>query len=101
MADTQEMTLVTKKQQPVKEIIHQDIFHLQETIEHLHAWSELLHSLQTFFDQKELPLHKKKIIKDYHAYAQLFTIFHQDYQHILTTLDEQVDDLRARPKVRV
>ncbi|WP_258186462.1 hypothetical protein [Enterococcus sp. PF-2] len=64
--------LLSKNKQPIKAIIHQDIYTMNNTLSQLQSWTESLELLDKFFNDKQNPLNKKNILREYHANAQIF-----------------------------
>ena len=100
--DTEKRTeLVTTKNQPIKTISYQDLLLLSNTFDQIHSWVEMLSLINNFFTNSKAPLNKKKIIKEFHANSYLFATFYEDFLLRTTTLEKQIKDLKARPKVRI
>lgn len=93
--------LATIKNQPIKIISYQDLLFLNDTIDQIHSWIATLSLINNFFANSKNPLNKKKIIKEFHANSYLFATFYEDFLLRTTTLEKQIKDLKARPKVRI
>lgn len=91
--------VLTKTKQPVKSIAHQDIAKLKDTLEKLQSWLDTIAILNDFFDQTDGNVNKKQIIRKYHAYSKIFSIFQTDFIKQTQSLEKQIDTLRNRPKV--
>ncbi len=92
--------LLTKKNQPIKTITQQDINALEITLEQLQSWSSILEVLNKFFDCEKEPINKKNIIQKYHANAQIFKIFLNDFLQRTESLEKQLEKLKTREKVK-
>lgn len=90
---------LTTTKQPVKAIAHQDLFQLQETLEHLQSWEKPLDTLATFFTLTSSPLNKKQLIRDYHANSQIFQLFFRDFLKQSSALEKQLSELVRRKKI--
>jgi hypothetical protein len=102
MTEKQQKEIVlTKNNQPIKEICYQDMYLLNETFEQLDSWKEVLALLNYFFENRALPLNKKKIIKEFHSSSYVFNAFYQDFLTSTATLEKQIEELKTRPKVRI
>ncbi|MBP2100379.1 hypothetical protein [Enterococcus rivorum] len=93
--------LLTKNNQPIKEICYQDMYLLNDTFDQIQSWTETLSVLNNFFGNRTIPLNKKKIIKEFHANSYTFNAFYQDFLTSTATLEKQIEELKNRPKVRV
>lgn len=93
--------LLTKKNQPIKTITQQDINALEITLEQLQSWSSILEVLNKFFDCEKEPINKKNIIQKYHANAQIFKIFLNDFLQRTESLEKQLEKLKTREKVKI
>lgn len=92
--------LLTKNNQPIKAITQQDIYAAKETLEKLQSWTSALEILDKFFKHKEEPLNKKKVVKEYHASSQIFDVFFADFLTHTNILENQLEELRARERIR-
>lgn len=92
--------ITTKNNQPIKEISYQDMHHLNDTIDQIHSWKETLSLLNDFFENKGVPLNKKKIIREFHANSYVFAAFYEDFLVRTAALEKQVEVLKAKSKVR-
>lgn len=102
MTEKQQKEIVlTKNNQPIKEICYQDMYNLNEIFEQLDSWKEVLALLNHFFENRTLPLNKKKIIKEFHSSSYVFSAFYQDFLTTTATLEKQIEELKTRPKVRI
>ena len=93
--------LLTKKNQPIKTITQQDINALEITLEQLQSWTSTLEELNKFFDFEQETINKKNIIRKYHANAQIFKIFLNDFLQRTESLEKQLENLKRREKVRI
>ena len=93
--------LLTKKNQPIKIITQQDINALEITLEQLQSWTSTLEILNKFFDFEQETINKKKIIRKYHANAQIFKIFLNDFLQRTESLEKQLEKLKTREKVQI
>ncbi|MCB5953973.1 hypothetical protein [Enterococcus sp. CWB-B31] len=91
--------ILTKNKQPVKIISHQDIYLLSDTFEQLISWNEPLNLLENYFSDKDRPVNKQKLAKQYYAYSKLFNVFYTDFKHLLETMDKQISELRSKEKL--
>ncbi|WP_088838701.1 hypothetical protein [Listeria sp. ILCC792] len=96
-----ETKILTKKKQPIKAITHQDIYKMKDTLEQLQSWGNVLDLLDKFFSCKQVPLNKKKIILEYSANAQIFSLFFENFLKHMNTLEKQMDELRTKEKIHV
>ncbi|HDT8180728.1 hypothetical protein NG861_09410 [Enterococcus faecalis] len=87
---------ITKNNQPIKEITQQDIHELRDYLEQLASWQEPLKQIHTFFDNQEIPLNKKKIIREFHAQAKVFDVFYENFILSMGTLEEKVTNLEGK-----
>lgn len=58
---------LTKKNQPIKAVTHQEIYRLQECVQQLASWEEPLKVINMYFKSSDAPLNKKKLVAQYHA----------------------------------
>jgi hypothetical protein len=91
--------LVSKNNQPIKMINHQEIYSLFDMLEQLNSWQNALNLLNDFFSDKQRPVNKKKIASDYYACSQIFSSFHNDFSQTLPKIKKQVDELRYKEKI--
>ncbi|MGM0243860.1 hypothetical protein IGJ35_002583 [Enterococcus sp. AZ107] len=73
---------------------------LNETFDHLDSWKEVLTIVNNFFNNRGIPLNKKKIMKEFHSSSYIFNAFYQDFLTSTATLEEQIEDLKTRPKAK-
>ncbi|EHD3774267.1 hypothetical protein ACWH4J_00870 [Enterococcus faecalis] len=92
---------ITKNNQPIKEITQQDIHELRDYLEQLASWQEPLKQIHTFFDNQEIPLNKKKIIREFHAQAKVFDVFYENFILSMGTLEEKVTNLEGKEKMKM
>ncbi|MCA5014409.1 MULTISPECIES: hypothetical protein [unclassified Enterococcus] len=92
--------ITTKNDQPIKEISYQDMHHLNDTIDQINSWKETLSLLNDFFENKGVPLNKKRIIREFHANSYVFAAFYEDFLVRIAALEKQVEVLKAKSKVR-
>lgn len=90
----------TKNKQPIKAITHQEIYLLKSELEKLASWAEPLTVMKHYFDESSDSLNKKKLSGEYHAQAQLFHAFYNDFLFTIHTLEKKIDKLRSAKKVR-
>ena len=90
--------LLTKKNQPIKIITQQDINALEITLEQLQSWTSTLEILNKFLilNKKQLI---KKIIRKYHANAQIFKIFLNDFLQRTESLEKQLENLKEEKRL--
>lgn len=93
-------SLLTKKNHPIKTIVHQDIYALYDLLERLSSWNEPLTLLSDYFGEQERPLNKRKVVKQYYAYSKLFEAFYTDFQELSEMMEQQLSDLRRTEKLR-
>ncbi|HIY56618.1 MAG TPA: hypothetical protein H9829_00225 [Candidatus Tetragenococcus pullicola] len=93
--------LLTKNNQPIKEITQAEINDLQDHLEQLASWQEPLNQIQTYFQETSIPMNKKKLVKQYHAQASIFTAFNQDFAKSIEKLNKKLDALTQKEKVRL
>jgi|GEM_PF-553201 len=93
--------ILTKNNQPIKEICYQDMYLLNDTFDRLDSWKEVLAIINNFFNSRGIPLNKKKIMKEFHSSSYIFNAFYQDFLTGTATLEEQIEDLKTRPKVKI
>ncbi|MCA5014306.1 MULTISPECIES: hypothetical protein [unclassified Enterococcus] len=91
--------LVSKNNQPIKMINHQEIYSLFDMLEQLNSWQNALNLLNDFFSDKQRPVNKKKIASDYYACSQIFSSFHNDFSQTLPKIKKQIDELRHKEKI--
>ncbi|MDT2052333.1 hypothetical protein P7G42_08840 [Enterococcus faecalis] len=101
MEEQQKEIVMTKNNQPIKEITHQDMYLLNEVFDQLHSRKEVLAIINRFSDNRKIPLNKKKIMKEFHSSSYIFNAFYQDFLANTTTLEQQIEELKNRPKVRI
>lgn len=91
--------LVSKNNQPIKMINHQEIYSLFDMLEQLNSWQNALNLLNDFFSDKQRPVNKKKIASDYYACSQIFSSFYNDFSQTLPKIEKQLDELRQKEKI--
>ncbi|MEI5990476.1 hypothetical protein A5881_001969 [Enterococcus termitis] len=91
--------LVPRNNQPIKMINHQEIYSLFDMLEQLNSWQNALNLLDDFFSDKQRPVNKKKIARDYYACSQIFSSFHNDFSQTLPKIKKQIDELRQKEKI--
>ncbi|MBC1383030.1 hypothetical protein [Listeria innocua] len=63
MEKQQKEFVLTKNNQPIKEICYQDMYLLNDTFDQIYSWKEVLAILNNFFNNRGVvPLNKKKIL---------------------------------------
>lgn len=95
------MIIMTKNQQPIKAISYQDLYLIKETLEQLQSWTLVLELLNKFFDNRLLPLDKKKIIKEFHSLSRIYGIFIDDFSSCTNELENQINKLLIKEKIKV
>ncbi|ETC91996.1 hypothetical protein T481_09195 [Enterococcus faecalis PF3] len=94
--------VLTKNNQPIKEICYQDMYLLNDTFDQIYSWKEVLAILNNFFNNRGVvPLNKKKIMKEFHSSSYIFNAFYQDFLTSTATLERQIEDLKNRSKATV
>jgi hypothetical protein len=102
MIEQQKEIILTKNNQPIKEISYQDMYQLKETFDQISSWKEALTVVNNFFNNREIiPFNKKKIMKEFHANSYIFNTFYQDFLASTTILEKQIEELKSRPKAKV
>lgn len=102
MAEKQKKEIIlTKNNQPIKEICYQDMYLLNDTFDRLDSWKEVLAIINNFFNNRGIPLNKKKIMKEFHSSSYIFNAFYQDFLTSTATLEEQIEVLKTRPKAKI
>jgi hypothetical protein len=102
MAEEQKKEIIlTKNNQPIKEICYQDMYLLNDTFDQIQSWVKSLSVINDFFGNRGIPLNKKKIIREFHSCSYVFIAFYQDFLESTTTLEKQIEDLKTRPKAKV
>lgn len=102
MEKQQKEFVLTKNNQPIKEICYQDMYLLNDTFDQIYSWREVLAILNNFFNNRGVvPLNKKKIMKEFHSSSYIFNAFYQDFLTSTATLERQIEDLKNRPKATV
>ncbi|OTP10823.1 hypothetical protein A5844_000957 [Enterococcus sp. 10A9_DIV0425] len=96
----QEEVLLTKNNLPIKTITKQDIDDLKMYLEELTSWKQTLKLMNNFFDYDCLPLKKKKIIKEFHAQSKVFSIFYENFVFTTTVLEDKLEKLEKKEKVK-
>lgn len=96
---TKTLKLKNEKNQPIKNISHQDIYSLYDLLEQLNSWQGALTLLNDFFSDKQRPVNKKKIASDYYSCSQIFSAFHHDFSQLLPKIESQIKELRQKEKV--
>jgi predicted HD phosphohydrolase len=91
--------LVSKNNQPIKMIDHQEIYSLFDMLEQLNSWQNALNLLNDYFSDKQRPVNKKKIASNYYACSQIFSSFHNDFSQTLPKMKKQIDELRQKEKI--
>lgn len=91
--------LKTKNKQLVKEITQQDIHELNDLVEQLGSWMNVLEIMNDYFSENKMPLNKKEIARRYYASSQVYCAFHDDYLSIFKRLEENIVDLKGRRNV--
>ncbi len=87
----EEKKILTTKNQPIKTITQQDINALEVTLEQLQSWTSTLRVSNEFFDFEKETINKKNIIRKYHANAQIFKIFLNDFLQQTDSLEKQLE----------
>jgi hypothetical protein len=93
--------LTTNNNQPIKQVSYQDMYAMKDTLEQLESWTDILMLVDKHFANRELPLDKKKIVKEYYSISQIFGTFMNDYSTCIDRLDTQLDQLMKKAKVRI
>lgn len=96
-----EIVLKTKNNQPIKAISYQELYLMKDTLEQLQSWTAVLELLDEFFANKQIPLDKKKIIKEFHSLSLIYGKFMDDFSICTDDLENQVEKLMAKEKVKV
>ncbi|WP_461732459.1 hypothetical protein [Enterococcus sp. LJL128] len=91
---------ITKNNQPIKEISQQDIYTMQEILEHFQSWKTMLELMKNFFANESTPINKKKIIKEFHAHSKIFDTFYESYLKDTNKLEIHVENMRNKVKVQ-
>ncbi|MGX7265584.1 hypothetical protein [Enterococcus crotali] len=83
----------------IKAVPYQEIIDLRDTVERLQSWQEPLVVLEKYFTNPNTPINKKQVVKDYYACSKLFSIFIEDYQHLLKTAHSDLLKLITQEKI--
>jgi hypothetical protein len=89
----------TENNQPIKKLSHQDIYELYDMLEQLKSWQEPLNLIGRFFGNKNRPVDKRKIAKQYYSCSQIFNVFNQEFALSMKRMERQINELRRREKV--
>lgn len=92
--------LLTKNNQPIKEITKQDISDLKDHFEQLLSWRESLHSVKEFFGNQEIPLNEKKIMREFHSQSRIFNVFYENFALSVDTLEMKIERLMEKETVK-
>ncbi|MGY3778023.1 hypothetical protein [Isobaculum melis] len=90
-----------KNKQPIKAISYQDLYLMKETLEQLQSWTAILELLDEFFSNKQLPLDKKKIIKEFHSLSRIYGMFMDDFSICTDNLENQLEKLMMKEKIKL
>ncbi|MBL1230315.1 hypothetical protein IW492_13845 [Enterococcus sp. BWB1-3] len=94
-------SIITKNNQPIKEITQQDIHELKDCLEQLASWQEPLKLLNKFFENQAIPLNKKKIMREFHSQARIFNTFHENFLFSTNSLKKKIDNLGEKEKINI
>lgn len=92
-------SIITKNNQPIKEITQQDIHELKDCLEQLASWQEPLKQIRTFFDNQAIPLNKKKVIREFHAQAKVFDVFYENFILSIDSLENKIEKLKSKKQI--
>ncbi|MDZ5757107.1 hypothetical protein RAK27_00375 [Carnobacterium maltaromaticum] len=92
---------MTKNKQPIKAISYQDLYLMKETLKQLQSWTAILELLDEFFANKQLPLDKKKIIKEFHSLSRIYGMFMDDFSIHTDNLENQLEKLIMKEKIKL
>ncbi len=93
--------LLADNKQPLKAITKQDLHDLKEYLERLVSWKEPLALVNEFFENQAIPLNKEKIVREYHSQAIMFQSFYEIFVLSMDTIEQKIEILEKREKVRV
>ncbi|MGK0552587.1 hypothetical protein ACSFB8_10975 [Enterococcus faecalis] len=93
--------LLADNKQPVKAITKQEIYDLKDYLEQLASWKEPLKLLNDFFESQAIPLNKKKIMREFHAQARIFSTFYNNFLLSMDTLEEKINKLEVKEKIKM
>ena len=93
--------LKTKNNQPIKAISYQELYLLKETLEQLKSWTAVLELFDLFFHNKQATLDKKKIVREFHSLSRIYGMFMEDFSTCTDDLENQVEKLIVKEKVKV
>lgn len=100
MSKTKVTDVITKNSQPIKSITHHDIYNLKDTLEQIQSWKEPLALMKKFFDNSGVPLNKRKIMKEFYANSQIFSVFYASFIEDTDTLEKRIEHLLESDKVK-
>jgi hypothetical protein len=92
---------LTTNNQPLKQITYQNIYQLKELSERLDSWIKPLSGVHEFFSDREIPLNKKKVMREFHANAVIFTAFYQQFSNLVSSVEKQIDELASKEKLKI
>lgn len=101
MGNKNSKVLLTKNNQPIKEITKQDLLVLNNHLEQLASWLESLWLLKDFFNDQGVPLNKKKIMREFHAQSKIFNVFYENFLLSVDTIEAKLEKLMEKEKVKV
>lgn len=83
----------------VKAIPYQDILDIKEVLERMQSWGKPLLLLNDFFSDQNIPVNKKKIIRDYYAYGKIYHSYFKEMENMLNILEKQICVLTEKQSI--
>ncbi|MGX7150455.1 hypothetical protein [Enterococcus ureasiticus] len=85
----------------VKAIPYQDILDLKEVLERMQSWEKPLLLLNDFFSDQNIPVNKKKIIREYYACRKIYHSYFKEVESMLQILDKQICVLTEKQSIPI
>lgn len=95
-----EKNIITKKNQPVKEITYQDVFYLGEELKKLSSWQKTLKGVVTFFSEVENSLKEETKVNQFRLHTKQFLMFYQQFLETMQSMEKKIEKIKRMEKVK-
>ncbi|PZL76675.1 hypothetical protein CI088_02515 [Enterococcus plantarum] len=83
----------------IKAVPYQDILDVKEVLERMQSWGKSLLLLNDFFSDQNIPVNKKKIIRDYYACGKIYHSYFKEMENMLNILEKQICVLTEKQSI--
>lgn len=85
----------------IKAVPYQDILDVKEVLERMQSWEKPLLLLNDFFSDQNIPVNKKKIIREYYACGKIYQSYFKEVESMLQILEKQIRVITEKQSISI